>query len=237
MYLESQESLPSSTPSPAARGQARRVHAEHFTQNALSSLRVPFALDIPSDASPAFQITSQPPQSRLGLESKTTGGKGGGGLEWRVRLCLHVAVAHPQADLGTEGVAFKVLERDDEKGEWGSSWRALPTLCPLERIAPPSSPSPSSSSPLSPPQSQSWSSFFTSTLLGTTSPAPTDDAEQENDWDGVRVDERGEEKGVNFAGEEEGWRNVRMETVECEVSVRVWPGNTAFKPTDVVFDV
>lgn len=31
--------------------------------------------------------------------------------------------------------------------------------------------------------------------------------------------------------------DVRLETVECEVPVRVWPGNTAFKAADVVFDV
>lgn len=31
--------------------------------------------------------------------------------------------------------------------------------------------------------------------------------------------------------------DVRLETVEAEVPVRVWPGNTAFKASDVVFDV
>ena len=32
-------------------------------------------------------------------------------------------------------------------------------------------------------------------------------------------------------------RDVRAEMVECEVPVRVWPANTAFKATEVVFDV
>jgi hypothetical protein len=38
-------------------------------------------------------------------------------------------------------------------------------------------------------------------------------------------------------GGEEGWTAVKVETVECEVPIRVWPGNTAFKAMEVVFDV
>ena len=44
-------------------------------------------------------------------------------------------------------------------------------------------------------------------------------------------------QGVNFGSGEEGWTEVKVETVECEVPVRVWPGNTAFRAADVVFDV
>lgn len=43
--------------------------------------------------------------------------------------------------------------------------------------------------------------------------------------------------GVNFGGGDEGWKDVRLETVECEVLIKVWPGNTTFKATDIVFDV
>ena len=43
--------------------------------------------------------------------------------------------------------------------------------------------------------------------------------------------------GVDYAGGEEGWRDVKLETVECEVPVKVFPGNTAFRALDVVFDV
>lgn len=43
--------------------------------------------------------------------------------------------------------------------------------------------------------------------------------------------------GVDYAGGEDGWRDVKLETVECEVPVKVYPGNTAFKALDVVFDV
>jgi RAB6A-GEF complex partner protein 2 len=48
-------------------------------------------------------------------------------------------------------------------------------------------------------------------------------------------DPEGGEVGLG-AGEEE-WREIAVETVECEVPVMVWPGNTAFRPEDVVFDV
>ena len=42
---------------------------------------------------------------------------------------------------------------------------------------------------------------------------------------------------VDLGAGEEGWRELAVETVECEVPVMVWPGNTAFRPEDVVFDV
>ena len=42
---------------------------------------------------------------------------------------------------------------------------------------------------------------------------------------------------VDLGAGEEGWRELGVETVECEVPVMVWPGNTAFRPEDVVFDV
>lgn len=43
--------------------------------------------------------------------------------------------------------------------------------------------------------------------------------------------------GVDFIGGEDGWKEVKLETVECEVPVKVFPGNTAFKAVDVIFDV
>jgi len=60
----------------------------------------------------------------------------------------------------------------------------------------------------------------------------------ERRYDGIKPDlVGGVGKGVNFAGSEEGWRHVRLETVECEVPIKVWPGNTAFRAIDVIFDV
>jgi RAB6A-GEF complex partner protein 2 len=53
----------------------------------------------------------------------------------------------------------------------------------------------------------------------------------EGDGDGLADGE------VDLGAGEEGWRELAVETVECEVPVMVWPGNTAFRPEDVVFDV
>lgn len=33
------------------------------------------------------------------------------------------------------------------------------------------------------------------------------------------------------------WTEVRAEMVECEVPIRVWAGNTAYKASEVVFEV
>jgi hypothetical protein len=44
--------------------------------------------------------------------------------------------------------------------------------------------------------------------------------------------DEGDEREVD-----EEWSAVKVETVECEVPIKVWPGNTAFKASDVVFNV
>jgi hypothetical protein len=38
-------------------------------------------------------------------------------------------------------------------------------------------------------------------------------------------------------GNEEEWKKMRLETVECEVPLTVYPGHTAFRPTEVVFNI
>jgi hypothetical protein len=57
-----------------------------------------------------------------------------------------------------------------------------------------------------------------------------------HDSDEVLTDEEAEGE-VDLGAGEEGWRELAVETVECEVPVVVWPGNTAFRPEDVIFDV
>ena len=44
------------------------------------------------------------------------------------------------------------------------------------------------------------------------------------------------EEGDAYGSEEE-WKELKVEMVECEVPIKVWPGNTAFKATEVVFEV
>jgi hypothetical protein len=61
-----------------------------------------------------------------------------------------------------------------------------------------------------------------------------------HDGDDVLTDEDDANEGggeVDLGAGEEEWREIAVETVECEVPVMVWPGNTAFRPEDVVFDV
>ncbi|OSD05766.1 Rgp1-domain-containing protein [Trametes coccinea BRFM310] len=219
--LEAHESLPSNIAPPGMSRQLRRVHAEHHSCFMASTLRTTFSLDIPPDASPAFQASLEDPSS---LDSVRPGG-----LEWKVRLCLLVAIASPTSREGPEGVRLRQLVRDGPKGQWGSSWKAARTIAPLERPGPlPTSPgSPSANGELTAGGASaalSWVSYFTSTLLGPTSVDYHDgDEDLEEDEDEV--------------GPEESWRDVKVEMVECEVPVKVWPANTAFKATEVVFDV
>ncbi|KAI0045747.1 Rgp1-domain-containing protein [Auriscalpium vulgare] len=206
--LEAHEALPSSLTSPADARQPymRRVHAEHHASFILQTQRTTFALDIPPDASPAFQLALGDAAPR-------------GGLEWKVRLCLLVAVAQ-------DGARVKGMLRDGARGEWGSAWVPTAGIAPLER--PPVPPAAASSPP---PAARGWAAFFASTFMG-----PSGGGFHDGDED---VDEDGEAGAaeVDLGAGEEGWREMAVETVECEVPVKIWPGNTAFRPMDVVFDV
>jgi RAB6A-GEF complex partner protein 2 len=190
----------------------RRVHDAHYSSFLPSTLRTTFSLDIPPDASPAFRIG-------VGGKSSLDGGEEGavvsaqGGLEWKVRLCLLVAVAR-------EGALVRGFKRDGDRGAWGTSWIAEEGMAPMEK-------EPSSSKAGDAPvkmskdrTSQGWAAFLAASILGS--------AEEEEE--AVEEEEEDEE-------EEEGWRAVRVETVECEMPLRVWPGSTAFKTMEVVFDV
>ena len=232
--LEAHESLPSEIAAPPSTGTGadnnnnkrhapsaasssssmRRVHAEHHASFMRQTLRTTFALDIPPDATPAF---------RLALGSKPSEG----GLAWKVRLCLLVAVAAPDAQV-------RGMAREGPRGHWGSTWVPTDSLAPRERPPKPPPPpaaaacEPSSPPSLSPVQTRSWASLFASTFLGMSEGGI-------HDGDEVGTDE--EDGEVDLGAGEEGWREMAVETVECEVPVMVWPGNTAFRPEDVVFDV
>lgn len=175
-------------------------------------MRTTFSLDIPPDASPAF-----------GIKLATADGPSVGGLEWRIRLYLLVAVTSPGAQEGPDGVRMKHLVRDGPRGEWGISWAAAKTLAPSERM-PPGLLAPSTTN--MPRPTQSWTSFFTSAILGSTEPM-----NQYHDGD-EDIEEEEEQEG-----NEADWKEVPVEMVECEVPIKVWPGNTAFKAAEVVFEV
>ncbi|TEB35252.1 hypothetical protein FA13DRAFT_1788822 [Coprinellus micaceus] len=89
-FLEAHESLPSSLFPPSANRYLKRTYTEHFSSHLLNTLRTTFSLDIPSDASPAFQTCVGTPKGGPNTPGGTTSF---GGLEWKVRLCLLVAVA------------------------------------------------------------------------------------------------------------------------------------------------
>lgn len=189
----------------------RKTHAEHHSSLVSSTLRASFALDIPPDASPAFQIEAQGESGYLEPPIAV----GPGGLEWKVRLCLLVAVASDESRKGADGVRLKTLIQDGPSGEWGISWRGAPSIAPLERLD-------DATVVSSPGGLRSWASYLASPFTG---------AGSERYHDGDELDE-GDEREVD-----EDWSTIKVETVECEVPIKVWPGNTAFRASDVVFNV
>ena len=242
VILEAHETLPISVAPLSSARNLKRAYAEHYASFTINTLRTTFALDIPSDASPAFQIKMDNVESCSQIRTTSTT-VSQGGLEWKVRLCLVVAIASETSDPGTEGVLFRSLKRDGLRGAWGSSWRAPKSLAPLEK-------SKTGDEKMKP---RSWTQFLYDSVWGTVSVVGDEDGNQHHDGDGS--DEEGgisDEKGydgikpdlaggvgvgVDFAGGERGWNEVKLEMVECEVPIRVWPGNTAFRALDVVFDV
>ncbi|KAF9265604.1 Rgp1-domain-containing protein [Marasmius fiardii PR-910] len=255
-HLETCENLPSYLcSSPQNSTTAKRVHASHHCSFVLGSLRTTFSLDIPSDASPAFQVSvdpssveapSHPYMNGQGPPSSSDSTKPGG-LEWKVRLSLLVAIASESADKGTEGVLIKNLIRDGERGEWGCGWVVPPRGTGLlEKLPKPKAPSPPSlGSGTGKGFVRSWTSF----LMGEDSQSEVDslsvssvDDGEESGYDGIKPDRHGGVgMGVDFSGCGRGgegeWEEVKTEMVECEVPIRVWPGNTAFRSVDVLFDV
>ncbi|KZT24659.1 Rgp1-domain-containing protein [Neolentinus lepideus HHB14362 ss-1] len=195
--LEAHETLPAAIGMSGNARQLRRVHAEHHSSFIPSMLRTTFALDIPPDASPAFQV---------GLED------GSGGLEWKVRLCLLVAVASPG-----EGIKLKQLVRDGPRGEWAASWRASSSIAPMERL------DPRNQNQTTTPM-MSWASYFASFVGAAGEGTGYHDGDEDVE-------------DVEGKDDQDRWQELKVETVECEVPIKVWPGNTAFKAMEVVFDV
>ncbi|EJD04560.1 Rgp1-domain-containing protein [Fomitiporia mediterranea MF3/22] len=263
--LEAHETLPSSL-DPSAHGakKLRKLHAEFHTSLTLSTLRTSFSLDIPSDAAPAFQYTCAPPFS---TKEERTGDGRPGGLAWTVRLCLLVCVTSPHAKKGVVGVRMKGLLCDGPHGEWGTAWRPTRGIAPLQNIDARAARRAQQREALSTTmkaqqkqqqqqQQRGWASYFLSGLL-TPGEREYHDGDEEPDdsdlddapvlsgvhsasrsaFDETRVIREGMDVDIDLGGGDEGWSELRAETVECEVPIRVWPGNTAFKPMEVVFDV
>ena len=184
-----------------------------------ATLRMTFSLDIPPDASPAFEAAYEEPHLDVDPVNGRKPKPKSGGVEWKVRLCLLGAIAAPSAREGPNRARTRHLVRDGRRGQWGSSWKAAQTIAPLERPA-----APNGSGEPAPVPPMSWMSYLASSLLGPSNVGYHDgDEELEEDEDEV--------------GAEDAWRDVKVEMVECEVPIKVWPGNTAYKAGAVVFDV
>ncbi|KAF8525087.1 Rgp1-domain-containing protein [Hysterangium stoloniferum] len=191
--LEAHEILPWSSET------VRRVHAEHHSNYVTDMRRVSFALDIPSDASPAFEVARGTSEHA-------------GGLEWKLRLYLLVSVGATGSPPNTKGkgraVEVRGLVRDGPAGEWGQSWRAT---VPMERRPHTTTlPSPSRKG------LSAWSAIFSPFAGGTYHDADEQDEDEDGDDD---------------------WVEMGAETVECVVPLKVFPGNTAFRAMEVMFEV
>lgn len=241
--LESHESLPSSiSPNLSSTKHLRRSHAEHHSSFTLNTLRTTFSLDIPSDASPAFQIVVGSPSTTPSTPHTS------GGLEWKVRLCLLVGIAAETSHAGIQDVRFKSLVREGPRGEWGSSWGATAGISPMEKPDLKAVKQQQQQRQFQMTSPRAWSQFIvTSILYGNTDPDAEreyhdgdaiGDDEEDREYDGIIPDMAGGVGvGVDYGNGLEGWVDVKVEMVECEVPVRVFPGNTAFKALEVVFDV
>ncbi|KZT58546.1 Rgp1-domain-containing protein [Calocera cornea HHB12733] len=178
-FLEAHEQLPASF-TENRNPDLRRVHAEHHSSLTPNALRLPFSLDVPSDASPAFRF------------SAGEVARGEGGLQWRVRICFLVTAGSGPS---------RHLVRDGYEDDWGVAWRASLTLAPLV-----SKTSPSPSSVPSTPVPGGWNM--------PKQPASDDAVHAVDDQD---------------------WGEAKTETVECEIPLAIWPGNTLFRPMETSF--
>jgi len=202
----------------------KRVHSEYLCAFAMNTRRASFSLDIPADGTPAFEITAYDPD------------EGAGGLAWHVRMNFLVAVAPPHSgptELVMQGGEEETLRshvQDGPGGEWGLSSRATDSLAPL--VGTDSVPAVarnnarpdelwSGTIPTASGGARNWTSMF----LGDSE----DNGAEEGDGE-VGDDEERRGGGVG------GWVPVEVQTVECEVPVSIWPGATAFRPRESIFE-
>ncbi|WVQ98723.1 hypothetical protein IAU59_005854 [Kwoniella sp. CBS 9459] len=116
-FLESHELIPQPLLPPPGNHQPplTRLHAEHRSSYVVSSSRLAFSLDIPSDATPAFSLAA---------------GEGGkGGLEWKVKLQFVVAVpphAHGDSHRRNQSLEYSRGEKQQATSSLAVSLLPLP---------------------------------------------------------------------------------------------------------------
>ncbi|KAG6914179.1 hypothetical protein DXG01_001923 [Tephrocybe rancida] len=242
----------------------KRTHASHHASFTPCTLRTTFSLDIPSDASPGFGVRVDGPAGEGG--GRAGGLEWRVRLCLLVGVAVEAAEGGDGAagagGLWGERVYTKGLVRDGPRGEWGSAWVAPRSIAPFERAppAPPRTPhaharTRTPKTPRTPGSAGGWGAFLAASLFGSSldpDSSSSEDDEQTHaqapaahdgpaytQYDGIRPHPSGGVGvGVDYDGGGEGaWREMRLETVECEVPIGVWPANTAFRAGEVVFDV
>jgi hypothetical protein len=172
-------------------------------------------LDIPSDATPAFSLAAGPDGFK-------------GGLEWRVRLAFLVSVPpkkrHRKSQsggtsggAGVSGVLGGASAKTAQAGLKGSS--------PVVHLVPREGPGPGHGHSHGHGQGQGQGQskadgdnryFAASEALAPLTPTPLEGGKD------------GKGSGTTDGGGKVGWEEMRTETMECEVPVKVLAGNTAF---------
>ncbi|KAF8330350.1 Rgp1-domain-containing protein [Cantharellus anzutake] len=239
--LEAQETLPSPIQTHAfSRNSHRRTHSEYALSFAMNTHRASFSLDIPADATPAFGFIAPPsPHQEAGdVDAPPTKG----GVEWKIRLCFLVAVLpsktydtgrnlgrlrkaakRPKSEMtsstGTtvqesdceDPTRFRIpmhsLLPDEPSSEWATSWSIGESLAPLRFVE----------DELENARVGGWMSM----IMGTGSDGGNSVVEP----DGIA---EAETKGI--------WKETKLDVLECEVPVMVWPGATAFQPVETSFN-
>ena len=126
--------------------------------------------------------------------------------------------------VGVGRVRMKQLVRDEVWEPWGSSWRARGKIAPLERLYGRQEDNGNGKG------ADLKTQFFVSSLLGAEGEFHDGDEEQGDAGSDGKLEGNGEgEEQKDFGDGKRGRERVHAETVECEVGIKVWPGNTAFK--------
>ncbi|OCF35443.1 hypothetical protein I316_02995 [Kwoniella heveanensis BCC8398] len=216
-FLESHELIPQPLLPPPGNHQPplTRLHAEHRSSYVVSSSRLAFSLDIPSDATPAFSLAA---------------GEGDkGGLEWKVKLQFVVAV--PPA----HSVAHDTTHRRKGSSNFTRGGQSDEKQQQQQRQRQRQQSSSTAVSLLPSPRSgidHDHRFYSASTTLAPLVPVTGSATATHNGSNTDYTDAKQAVARLDVVGGGAGgttrWVEMKTELVECEVPVKVLAGNTAF---------
>jgi len=224
-----------------------RTVSTHSTSDCRRASRIAFTLDIPSDDTPGFEVhdSSRPDAPKA--------------LEWQIRVSMLVGI--PSHSGRGKQTRQRSLIRDGVPSEWDYTYTSTGIFAPLTKQPTAKHTDPSSGKN----SGGWLSYFIPSVLsVGTGSndleflggsqnatggsaarqPYPEKESIQElgeRDQDRLGLEKNWKGKGregivePDGLGEESEWRDMPLETIECVIPVKVWPGNTAFRPNEIEF--